>query len=54
MYGYRKPNDDLCELGGYLREKSSRRLMQAEGLRSQMGYRRRYGFSWREANRCFV
>lgn len=44
VYGYRKIHDDLRELGEECGRNRVRRLMQAEGLRSQTGYRRRPGF----------
>ncbi|URL00580.1 IS3 family transposase [Pseudomonas sp. BYT-1] len=44
VYGYRKIHDDLRELGETCGRNRVGRLMQAEGLRSQTGYRRRPGF----------
>ena len=44
VYGYRKIHDDLRELGEECGRNRVGRLMQAEGLRSQTGYRRRPGF----------
>ena len=44
VYGYRKIHDDLRELGEICGRNRVGRLMQAEGLRSQTGYRRRTGF----------
>ncbi|WP_116923937.1 IS3 family transposase [Pseudomonas sp. URIL14HWK12:I10] len=44
VYGYRKIHDDLRELGEACGRNRVGRLMQAEGLRSQTGYRRRPGF----------
>ncbi|MBA6068694.1 IS3 family transposase, partial [Pseudomonas mosselii] len=44
VYGYRKIHDDLRELGEICGRNRVGRLMQAEGLRSQTGYRRRPGF----------
>ena len=44
VYGYRKIHDDLRELGETCGRNRVGRLMQAEGLRSQTGYRRHPGF----------
>ncbi|WP_439253961.1 IS3 family transposase [Pseudomonas monteilii] len=44
VYGYRKIHDDLRELGETCGRNRVGRLMQAEGLRSQTGYRRRPAF----------
>ncbi|WP_372239214.1 IS3 family transposase [Pseudomonas sp. DE0157] len=44
VYGYRKIHDDLRELGDECGRNRVGRLMQAEGLRSQTGYRRHLGF----------
>lgn len=44
VYGYRKIHDDLRELGEECGRNRVGLLMQAEGLRSQTGYRRRPGF----------
>ncbi len=44
VYGYRKIHDDLRELGEACGRNRVGRLMQAQGLRSQTGYRRRPGF----------
>ena len=44
VYGYRKIHDDLRELGETCGRNRVGRLMQAEGGRSQTGYRRRPGF----------
>lgn len=44
VYGYRKIHDDLRELGEICGRNRVGRLMQAEGLRSQTGYRRCPGF----------
>ncbi|WP_457468714.1 IS3 family transposase [Pseudomonas sp. TE21394] len=44
VYGYRRIHDDLRELGETCGRNRVGRLMQAEGLRSQTGYRRRPGF----------
>ncbi|MEW9842837.1 IS3 family transposase, partial [Pseudomonas juntendi] len=44
VYGYRKIHGDLRELGETCGRNRVGRLMQAEGLRSQTGYRRRPGF----------
>ena len=41
VYGYRKIHDDLRSLGITCGQQRVRRLMKAEGLRSQVGYRRR-------------
>jgi len=41
VYGYRKIHDDLCHLGITCGQQRVRRLMKAQGLRSQAGYRRR-------------
>jgi putative transposase len=41
VYGYRKIHDDLRSLGITCGQQRIRRLMKAEGLRSQVGYRRR-------------
>ena len=41
VYGYRKIHDDLRSLGITCGQRRVRRLMKAEGLRSQVGYRRR-------------
>lgn len=43
MYGYRKIQDDLRELGEECGRNRVERSMQAEGLRSQTGYKRRPG-----------
>lgn len=43
VYGYRKVHDGLRELGEACGKHSVARLMRAEGLRSQTGYRRRLG-----------
>lgn len=43
VYGYRKVHDDLRELGEACGKHRVARLMRAEGLRSQTGYRRRPG-----------
>ncbi len=40
-YGYRKIYDDLRHLGIGCEQQRVRRLMKAQGLRSQAGYRRR-------------
>ncbi|OAK53973.1 transposase [Pseudomonas putida] len=45
VYGYRKIHGDLRELGETCGRNRVGRLMQAEGLRSQTGYRRRPGTS---------
>lgn len=42
VYGYRKIHDDLRDLGETCGINRVYRLMKAEGLRSQTGYRRRY------------
>jgi len=44
VYGYRKIHDDLRELGETCGRNRVGRLMQAEGVRSQTGYRRRPAF----------
>ncbi len=44
VYGYRKIHGDLRELGETCGRNRVGRLMQAEGLRSQTGYRRRPAF----------
>lgn len=44
VYGYREIHGDLRELGETCGRNRVGRLMQAEGLRSQTGYRRRPGF----------
>ncbi|MBV4491594.1 IS3 family transposase [Pseudomonas oryzicola] len=44
VYGFRKIHEDLRELGEVCGRNRVGRLMQAEGLRSQTGYRRRPGF----------
>ena len=41
IYGYRKIHDDLRHLGIACGQQRVRRLMKAQGLRSQTGYRRR-------------
>jgi putative transposase len=41
VYGYRKIHDDLRSLGITCGHQRVRRLMKAEGLRCQVGYRRR-------------
>ena len=41
VYGYRKIHDDLRHLGIACGQQRVRRLMKAQGLRSQTGYRRR-------------
>ena len=43
VYGYRKVADDLRELGERCGKHRVARLMKAEGLRAQRGYRRRPG-----------
>ncbi|WP_172432535.1 IS3 family transposase [Metapseudomonas otitidis] len=43
VYGYRKIHDDLRELGEACGKHRVARLMRLEGLRSQIGYRRRPG-----------
>jgi putative transposase len=43
VYGYRKITDDLHDLGERCGKNRVYRLMKAEGLRSQTGYRRRPG-----------
>jgi len=43
VYGYRKITDDLRDLGERCGKHRVYRLMKAEGLRSQTGYRRRPG-----------
>ena len=43
MYGYRKITDDLRDEGDTCGKHRVYRLMRAEGLRSQTGYRRRQG-----------
>ena len=43
VYGYRKLTDELREIGGPCGKHRVRRLMRAEGLRAQIGYRRRPG-----------
>ncbi|MGX1019746.1 transposase InsO family protein [Pseudomonas sp. Y3 TE3536] len=50
VYGYRMMHDDLRELGETCGRNRVGRLMQAEVLRSQTGYRRRPGFFWQKAN----
>jgi putative transposase len=39
IYGYRKIHDDLQDLGIACGEQRVYRLMKAEGLKSQTGYR---------------
>jgi putative transposase len=41
IYGYRKIHDDLQDLGIACGEQRAYRLMKAESLRSQKGYKRR-------------
>jgi len=41
IYGYRKIHDDLQDLGVACGEQRVYRLMKAEGLRSQTGYKRK-------------
>ena len=43
VYGYRKVHHDLLSLGERCAENTVARLMQAEGLRAQVGYKRRPG-----------
>ena len=43
VYGYRKVHHDLLSLGESCAENTVARLMQAEGLRAQVGYKRRPG-----------
>ena len=50
VYGYRKIYDDLQELGERCGKHRVARLMRREGLRAQVGYRRRPGhYGWRPA-----
>ena len=43
VYGYRKVHHDLLSLGERCAENTVARLMRAEGLRAQVGYKRRPG-----------
>lgn len=43
MYGYRKITRDLREVGESCGKHRTARLMRQEGLRAQVGYRRRPG-----------
>ena len=43
VYGYRKVSDDLIELGETCGKNRVYRLMHKEGIRAQIGYRRRPG-----------
>ena len=43
VYGYRKVSDDLVELGETCGKNRVYRLMNKEGIRAQIGYRRRPG-----------
>ncbi len=43
VYGYRKITDDPREVGESCGKYRVRRLMRMEGLRAQVGYRRRPG-----------
>ena len=43
VYGYRKVHHDLLSLGARCAENTVARLMQTEGLRAQIGYKRRPG-----------
>ena len=45
IYGYRKIHDDLQDLGVACGEQRVYRLMKAEGLRSQTGYKRKPGIT---------
>ena len=43
VYGYRKVHHDLMSLGEDCAQNTVANLMQAEGLRAQVGYKRRPG-----------
>ena len=43
VYGYRKIHYDLLSLGEYCAPNTVAKLMQREGLRAQVGYKRRPG-----------
>jgi putative transposase len=43
VYGYRKVHHDLLSLGERCAENTVARLMRADGLRAQVGYKRRPG-----------
>lgn len=49
VYGYRKPHDDLCDLGETCCPNHVARLARLAGIKAQIGYKCRPGKVWRQA-----